>query len=86
MKGVLITPILCFLLLQISLKAQENNFLLYGKIENSQNDTLILSNHYGKYISVSDEAGQFRFDLRIESPDFFLNFQIDDIQSTLYFD
>ena len=71
------------LLFQMSLIAQENNILFYGEIENSQSDTILLSNHYGKYIAVSDLNGQFKFDLNIESPDF-LNFQIDDIQLTIF--
>ena len=83
MRRILICISLSFLVFQISLISQENNFLLYGKVENSKFDTLFLSNHYGKYIAVSNKDGQFSFDLKIESPDF-LNFQIDDIQITIF--
>ena len=83
MKRILITLAICFMLFQMSILAQENNFLLYGNIKNSYNDTLVLKNHYGRYMAVTDKNGQFRYDLRIESPDF-LNFQTDGIQFTIF--
>ena len=52
----------------------ENNFLLFGKIENSKGDVIFLGNHYGKYSTLTNKEGYYRFDLYIKDPDFLLPF------------
>lgn len=82
MKNLLKTA--CILLITFdSLFAQEDKLVLFGKIKNSKNDTIVLSNHYGKFVTATNSNGEFRFDENVKNPDF-LNFKIADKQATLY--
>jgi thiol-disulfide isomerase/thioredoxin len=71
------------LLFNFTIKAEEKILLLFGRAENSICDTIILSNHYGRYIAITDQNGKFRFELKIKDPDF-LNFNIKNNNATLF--
>lgn len=76
--------ILCFfLLILLSIGAQDKVLLLYGKVKNGSSDTIVLSNHYGRYITTTDQYGRYRFELKIKDPDF-LNFNIKNNHATLF--
>jgi thiol-disulfide isomerase/thioredoxin len=80
-KIILLTFLYLFCL--SSLSAQDKITILYGKAENSKADTLTLSNHYGKYVTMTDQYGKYRFELKIKDPDF-LNFDIKPNHATLF--
>jgi peroxiredoxin len=80
MKKLLFIPLI--FLLHLILVAQDKSLVLYGKIQNSKGDSIILSNHYGKYVAISNKNGVYRFTEIIKDPDF-LNFSIGNNQLTL---
>lgn len=67
----------------LSVKAEDKVMLLFGKADNSKSDTIILSNHYGKYVTTTSQDGRYRFELKIKDPDF-LNFDIQNNHATLF--
>jgi len=71
------------MLFNFTVKAEGKIFLLFGKVENSSDDTIILSNHYGRYTAITDQNGKYRFELNIKDPDF-LNFNIKNNNATLF--
>lgn len=89
-KSVLLNPVKIFLVImfhlsccQYIIKAQNNPLVLFGKVGNSRNDILILSNHYGTYTAITNNNGKYRFEEYIKNPDF-LNLKIADNQITLF--
>lgn len=83
MNTKLIIILLAALINPSAFFAQEKNVMLYGKIENSQGDSVFLESPYGKDCTLTNQEGQFKFDLNFKNLEF-LNFTIGDDQVTLF--
>jgi len=66
----------------VTLKAQEKNMLLTGKVRNSQPGPIFLGNHYYSFETLVNEQGNFSFDEYVQHPDF-LNLNFGEHQLTL---